>query len=718
MPETMNDALAAADEVIRRTGGEIRLGMPLGLGKPNRFVNALYQRASEDASVQLDIYTALTLGRPAAGSGLEKRFLEPFAERVFGDYEEPAYLAPMRRGRLPDNVRVFEFFFQPGAMLGSTDAQRNYISVNYTHAARDLNARGVNVVAQMLAVRDTDQGREYSFSCNPEVTLELLPLLQIRREAGEAIVSVGQIHPDLPFMGNDARVDEWLPEMDLLLDDPAGYTTLFSMPNMPVQLQDHFVGLHASTLIRDGGTLQIGIGALGDALVHHALRRHHHPDDYHGLLRELNLPPEHRELVNRQGGEAPFHEGLYGCSEMVNHGLLRLMDEGVIRRPVYAWSSLQARVLEDPAMRPGWSLLEGLRENGGIGSQLTDEALALLQEFGVLRPGISVAGTRLHLPGGQAVANNLDDPATREALDLLFGDELRNGIVMHGGFFLGPRAMYQRLRDLDDRERSSINMTRIGFINHLYGDEELKRLQRRDARFMNTAFSVTLLGAAVSDQIGDGRVLSGVGGQYNFVSQAHELTGARSVIMTRAWRMRDGEAQSNVVFSYPHNTIPRHLRDMVVTEYGVADLRAKTDEEVVMAMLNVADSRFQDELREQAQKAGKLRADYSIPERFRYNRPDTLQRVADRAGENTFPAFPLGTDFDATEQRLVGALNWLKEEVSRKEYFQLGRSALRTTARPADYQAELQRMELQEPRGMRERLYQRLLLTALEATAG
>ena len=261
-------------------------------------------------------------------------------------------------------------------------------------------------------------------------------------------------------------------------------------------------------------------------------------------------------------------------------------------------------------------------------------------------------------------------------------------------------------------------MTRIGFINHLYGDEELKRLQRRDARFMNTAFSVTLLGAAVSDQIGDGRVLSGVGGQYNFVSQAHELTGARSVIMTRAWRMRDGEAQSNVVFSYPHNTIPRHLRDMVVTEYGVADLRAKTDEEVVMAMLNVADSRFQDELREQAQKAGKLRADYSIPERFRYNRPDTLQRVADRAGENTFPAFPLGTDFDATEQRLVGALNWLKEEVSRKEYFQLGRSALRTTARPADYQAELQRMELQEPRGMRERLYQRLLLTALEATAG
>ncbi|HCI09382.1 MAG TPA: acetyl-CoA hydrolase, partial [Alcanivorax sp.] len=113
----------------------------------------------------------------------------------------------------------------------------------------------------------------------------------------------------------------------------------------------------------------------------------------------------------------------------------------------------------------------------------------------------------------------------------------------------------------------------------------------------------TLLGAAVSDQLEDGRVLSGVGGQYNFVSQAHELPGARSILMTRAWRERGGEAASNVLFSYAHNTIPRHLRDMVITEYGVADLRGKTDEEVVMAMLNVADSRFQVELMEQAQEA-------------------------------------------------------------------------------------------------------------------
>ena len=41
----------------------------------------------------------------------------------------------------------------------------------------------------------------------------------------------------------------------------------------------------------------------------------------------------------------------------------------------------------------------------------------------------------------------------------------------------------------------------------------------------------TALGAAVSDALGDGRVVSGVGGQFDFVAMAGELDDARSILM-------------------------------------------------------------------------------------------------------------------------------------------------------------------------------------------
>ncbi|WP_202560535.1 acetyl-CoA hydrolase/transferase family protein [Alcanivorax sp. DP30] len=709
----MESVERAVDAVIEKTGGEIRLAMPLGLGKPNRFVNALYRRVEQDSSLSLDIFTALSLGRPGAGSELEKRFLEPFADRVFGDYEELAYLKPVKKNALPDNIRVYEFFFQPGSMLGSDSAQQHYISSNYTHVARDLNARGINVVAQLLAHRNVDGADEYSFACNPEVTLDLMPLLLARREAGETIISVGQVHRDLPFMENDARVDDWLPHMDMVVDDPDGHTRLFSTPNMPVNIQDHFVGLHASTLIRDGGTLQIGIGALGDALVHHLRLRDQDNERYLQPLNAWGLPATQQQMIAAEGGTEAFREGLYGCSEMVTHGLLQLVHDGIIRRPVYDWEALQQLEMHEPVL-PGLALLDALREQSAISRRLDRAQLRTLKRFGIFRDNVSKHGDQLELPNGVKVANDLDDRTTREALKAVFGDRLRGGIVMHGGFFLGPRAFYQRLRDMEPAQRAAINMTRISFVNHLYGEEGLKRLQRQDARFVNTAFTVTLLGAGVADQVDDGRVLSGVGGQYNFVSQAHELDRARSILMVRAWRERASEAMSNVVFGYAHNTIPRHLRDVVVTEYGVADLRGKTDEEVVMAMLNVSDSRFQVSLMEEAQAAGKLRKDYQIPEPHRRNNPEHLHEIAARCGETSFPLFPLGADFTETEQRLLKALTWLKEKVSHKEYMELGNKALFHEGSETEFAEELARMGLKKPDGVKEHVYQRLLLTALE----
>jgi hypothetical protein len=237
-----------------------------------------------------------------------------------------------------------------------------------------------------------------------------------------------------------------------------------------------------------------------------------------------------------------------------------------------------------------------------------------------------------------------------------------DGALLHAAFFVGPKAFYRALREMNEAQLSRLQMTAISFVNELYGDEELKRRARVKARFINSGMMATLLGAIVSDALDDGRVVSGVGGQYNFVSQAFALNDARAVITLESVREAHGKAISNIRWSYGHETIPRHLRDIVVSEYGVADLRGKTDQEVIGAMLSIADSRFQPELLRHAKHAGKISKNFEIPSSCRENTPDRIERALAPARERgLLPPFPFGTDFTQTEQLLIPVLETLKE---------------------------------------------------------
>ena len=189
-----------------------------------------------------------------------------------------------------------------------------------------------------------------------------------------------------------------------------------------------------------------------------------------------------------------------------------------------------------------------------------------------------------------------------------------------------------------------------------------KRAARVDARFINSTMMATLLGAAVSDGLEDGQVVSGVGGQYNFVAQAFALDGARSILALESTRQARGKAQSNIRWTYGHETIPRHLRDVFITEYGVADLRGKSDADVIAAMLSIADSRFQDELARQAKDAGKLAKGFRDPAAHRDNTPERIAAALKPAREaGLLPSFPFGSDFTEVEQRLIPALQILQE---------------------------------------------------------
>ncbi|MET4681360.1 acetyl-CoA hydrolase/transferase C-terminal domain-containing protein [Stenotrophomonas rhizophila] len=648
MTEHLTDLDAAVDWLLQRVDGPLRIGAPLALGKPHRLLNALYARVENDASRPLQLYTALSLNPPRGGAGLEARFMKPFAERHFGeDFPRLAYADAMVRDQLPAHVQVEEFYMQSGALLGSSQAQRSYTSLNYTHAADAVAQRAPHAIVQKVAMRAND--RRLSLSCNNDITQDTLDAMVARGLPRPLMIA--EIDPQLPYLAGSATVD--VSFFDLVITPPGPYPALFGLPRQPVSDADYAIGLYASTLVRDGGTLQIGIGTLADALSHALVLRHTDNARYRQILQALDPGLASHPTVLECGGLEPFEIGLYGCSEMLNEGFRRLVQTGVIRRKVH-------------------------------------DDLALLQR----------------IENGTAWTT---DYATLEA----------EGEYLHGAFYLGSPEFYQWLRDLPDDERSAIGMRRISEINQLYGgDETLERMQRRDARFFNSCMMATALGAAVSDALEDGRVVSGVGGQYNFVAMAHALPGARSALIFRATREDKGTLQSNVRWNYGHTTIPRHLRDLYINEYGIADLRNMTDEDCVIAMAAITDAQFQAALLDTAKASKKLATGFTPSADGQRNRAAAVSAsLAPFRQSGLLPDYPLGSDFTEVEQHLVKALGWLKQN-TQTPMAKL-RTVLAAVAQPAGDgdQAYLQRMGLEAPTTFGERIEARLVRLGLARTA-
>ncbi|MFH2100265.1 MAG: hypothetical protein ABIJ95_12190, partial [Pseudomonadota bacterium] len=246
------------EAVLSKVGSRVILGLPLGLGKPNHLANTFFSRAAADPKLRLTIVTALSLEKPSWSSDLERRFLEPFVERVFGGYPDLEYMKAIRAGTMPGNIDLVEFYFKPGGFLNVPSAQQNYISTNYTHAKRDILGRGVNVVAQIVAEGSVEGESVYSLSCNPEVTLDIVAALREQEKQGKKVAVLAQVNNNLPFMYGDAVVP--LNTFDMVLDHPDYHFRLFGPPKMNISTPDFMIGLYVSSLIRDGGTLQIGIG--------------------------------------------------------------------------------------------------------------------------------------------------------------------------------------------------------------------------------------------------------------------------------------------------------------------------------------------------------------------------------------------------------------------------------------------------------------------------
>jgi acyl-CoA hydrolase len=156
-------------------------------------------------------------------------------------------------------------------------------------------------------------------------------------------------------------------EFSAVLDSPATDFPLFAPPAEPISDTKYAIGLHAAGLVRDGGTLQIGIGQVGDALAQGLIVRHRNNAQFLQVMSRLAPSAAPRET-------GVFDEGLYGVSEMVFEAFLGLIEAGILRRAV-------------------------------------------------------------------------------------------DGVILHGAFFLGPKAFYRALREMKGEEISRICMMPVSFTN-------------------------------------------------------------------------------------------------------------------------------------------------------------------------------------------------------------------------------------------------------------
>jgi acyl-CoA hydrolase len=127
---------------------------------------------------------------------------------------------------------------------------------------------------------------------------------------------------------------------------------------------------------------------------------------------------------------------------------------------------------------------------------------------------------------------------------------------------------------------------------------------------INGALAIDIHGQVVADTISGGQ-FSGIGGAEDFVAGAGLELSDRSLICLPSTFEKDSGLQSRIVPWFGPGaviTTPRHQVDVIITEYGVAELEGKTVRERGDALAAIAHPQFRDELLAAAERASKGRS--------------------------------------------------------------------------------------------------------------
>jgi acyl-CoA hydrolase len=159
-------------------------------------------------------------------------------------------------------------------------------------------------------------------------------------------------------------------------------------------------------------------------------------------------------------------------------------------------------------------------------------------------------------------------------------------------FAAGTQELYDWLDDNDE-----VRFLPVALVNSAERISENRKMVT-----LNGALCIDLHGQVVADTIGE-RQYSGIGGHEDFVSAPGLELEDRSLVCLPSTAHTGETTVSRIVGSLPEGwiiTTPRHQLDVVVTEYGAAELRGGTVRERAIALASIAHPDFRDELHERA----------------------------------------------------------------------------------------------------------------------
>lgn len=158
------------------------------------------------------------------------------------------------------------------------------------------------------------------------------------------------------------------------------------------------------------------------------------------------------------------------------------------------------------------------------------------------------------------------------------------------GFVIGSRKLYEFVHD-----NPMVELVDIEYVN------DTGVISKHDNMVsINSALQVDLTGQICADSMGSS-IYSGVGGQMDFVRGASMSKGGRAIIALPSTARNGTLSRISCLLSPGSGVVTtRAHAHLVVTEYGIADLRGKSIRERVNALIQIADPRFQERLAREA----------------------------------------------------------------------------------------------------------------------